>query len=192
MILQMVAHICFLTPLPFLLRWMVTSWSPCTRSCGGGIQTRRVTCQRLTAKGSSVPMSNEACVQVSKRPMDTQNCNRQPCVEWVASSWGQVRNKPGVQGQLQCRLEKKLSENEKSDICTLGCLDCGLLAFKEASNLLNSFNSVFDELHGWISVSPCKTYKCCLWEGLLLQTSVFSSVKNLKHLSVVSGDTSEA
>uniref|UniRef100_A0A8B9GJ67 Ig-like domain-containing protein n=1 Tax=Amazona collaria TaxID=241587 RepID=A0A8B9GJ67_9PSIT len=73
-------------------RWMVTSWSPCTRSCGGGIQIRRVTCQRLTVKGNSVPMSNEACAQVSKRPVDTQNCNRQPCVEWVASSWGQVRN----------------------------------------------------------------------------------------------------
>lgn len=98
-ILQMVAHICSLTCSPFSHRWMVTSWSPCTRSCGGGIQMRRVTCQRLTAKGSSVPMSNEACAQVSKRPVDTQNCNRQPCVEWVASSWGQVRSKPAVQGQ---------------------------------------------------------------------------------------------
>ncbi|RLW05202.1 hypothetical protein DV515_00005306, partial [Chloebia gouldiae] len=70
-------------------RWMVTSWSPCTRSCGGGKQTRRVTCQRLTARGSSVPMSSEACAQVSKHPVDTQSCNRQPCVEWAASSWGQ-------------------------------------------------------------------------------------------------------
>ncbi|KAF4791626.1 ADAMTS-like protein 1 [Turdus rufiventris] len=73
-------------------RWMVTSWSPCTQSCGGGIQTRRVTCQRLTAKGSSVPVSNEACALVSKRPVDTQNCNRQPCVEWAASSWGQINS----------------------------------------------------------------------------------------------------
>ncbi|XP_039946914.1 ADAMTS-like protein 1 [Hirundo rustica] len=70
-------------------RWMVTSWSPCSQSCGGGIQTRRVTCQRLTAKGSSVPVSNEACAQVSKRPVDTQQCNSQPCAEWAASSWGQ-------------------------------------------------------------------------------------------------------
>ncbi|KAM8792571.1 ADAMTS-like protein 1 [Eudromia elegans] len=70
-------------------RWMVTSWSSCTRSCGGGVQTRRVTCQRLTAKGNSVPMPNDACAQGSKHPVDTQNCNRQPCVEWMASSWGQ-------------------------------------------------------------------------------------------------------
>ncbi|XP_019373074.1 PREDICTED: ADAMTS-like protein 1 isoform X2 [Gavialis gangeticus] len=70
-------------------RWMVTSWSLCTQSCGGGVQTRRVTCQRLTAAGSSTPMSNDACAQVAKRPVDTQSCNRQPCMEWVASSWGQ-------------------------------------------------------------------------------------------------------
>ncbi|XP_039400565.1 ADAMTS-like protein 1 isoform X4 [Mauremys reevesii] len=70
-------------------RWMVTSWSPCTRSCGGGVQTRRVTCQRLTAIGSSVPVSNEACAQVARRPVDTQICNGQLCMEWVASSWGQ-------------------------------------------------------------------------------------------------------
>lgn len=95
------ACICPLTFLPFSHRWMVTSWSPCTRSCGGGIQMRRVTCQRLTAKGSSVPMSNEACAQASKRPVDTQHCNRQPCVEWVASSWGQVRSMAAVWKQTR-------------------------------------------------------------------------------------------
>ncbi|XP_019410420.1 PREDICTED: ADAMTS-like protein 1 isoform X3 [Crocodylus porosus] len=70
-------------------RWMVTSWSLCTQSCGGGVQTRRVTCQRLTAAGSSTPMLNDACAEVAKRPVDTQSCNRQPCMEWGASSWGQ-------------------------------------------------------------------------------------------------------
>uniref|UniRef100_A0A8C0FR98 ADAMTS like 1 n=1 Tax=Bubo bubo TaxID=30461 RepID=A0A8C0FR98_BUBBB len=83
-------------------RWMVTSWSPCTQSCGGGIQMRRVTCQRLTAKGSSVPMSNEACAQVSKRPMDTQNCNRQPCAEWVVSSWGQCNGPSCMTPGMAC------------------------------------------------------------------------------------------
>ncbi|EDM10445.1 rCG55216 [Rattus norvegicus] len=68
---------------------MVTSWSACTRSCGGGVQTRRVTCQKLKASGISTPVSNDMCTQLSKRPVDTQACNQQLCVEWAFSSWGQ-------------------------------------------------------------------------------------------------------
>lgn len=74
-----------------LLRWMVTSWSACTRSCGGGVQTRRVTCQKLKASGISTPVSNDMCTQLAKRPVDTQACNQELCVEWAFSSWGQVR-----------------------------------------------------------------------------------------------------
>ncbi|XP_060055594.1 ADAMTS-like protein 1 isoform X2 [Erinaceus europaeus] len=70
-------------------RWMVTSWSACTRSCGGGVQTRRVTCQKLKASGISTPVPNEMCTQLAKRPVDTQACNQQLCVEWAFSSWGQ-------------------------------------------------------------------------------------------------------
>ncbi|XP_029464601.1 ADAMTS-like protein 1 isoform X2 [Rhinatrema bivittatum] len=70
-------------------RWMVTSWSLCTQSCGGGVQTRRVNCQRITAAGLSVPMSNDVCAQVAKHPVETQTCNRELCVEWTTSSWGQ-------------------------------------------------------------------------------------------------------
>ncbi|NWT23661.1 ATL1 protein, partial [Cardinalis cardinalis] len=103
-------------------RWMVTSWSPCTRSCGGGLQTRRVTCQRLTAKGSSVPVSNEACAQASKHPVDTQSCNRQPCVEWTASSWGQC-NGPCIGPRLavqhrQIFCQTKDGTSVSSDQCS--------------------------------------------------------------------------
>ncbi|XP_030114536.4 ADAMTS-like protein 1 isoform X2 [Taeniopygia guttata] len=103
-------------------RWMVTSWSPCTQSCGGGKQTRRVTCQRLTARGSSVPMSSEACAQVSKHPVDTQSCNRQPCVEWAASSWGQC-NGPCIGPRLavqhrQIFCQTKDGTSVSSDQCS--------------------------------------------------------------------------
>ncbi|XP_075416084.1 ADAMTS-like protein 1 isoform X2 [Tenrec ecaudatus] len=70
-------------------RWMVTSWSACTRSCGGGVQTRRVTCQKLKASGLSTPVPNDMCTQLAKRPVDTQACNQQLCVEWAFSSWSQ-------------------------------------------------------------------------------------------------------
>ncbi|XP_069432735.1 ADAMTS-like protein 1 isoform X2 [Ovis canadensis] len=70
-------------------RWMVTSWSACTRSCGGGVQTRRVTCQKLKASGISTPVPSDVCTQLAKRPVDTQACNQQLCVEWAFSSWSQ-------------------------------------------------------------------------------------------------------
>ncbi|NXD05547.1 ATL1 protein, partial [Certhia familiaris] len=90
--------------------------------CGGGVQTRRVTCQRLTAKGSSVPVSNEACAQLSKRPVYTQSCNTQPCVEWVASSWGQC-NGPCIGPRLavqhrQIFCQTKDGTSVSSDQCS--------------------------------------------------------------------------
>ncbi|XP_033028892.1 ADAMTS-like protein 1 [Lacerta agilis] len=103
-------------------RWMVTSWSHCTQSCGGGIQTRRVTCQKLTAAGSSMPMSNDACAQISKRPVDTQSCNRQLCVEWATSAWGQcngacIGSRLAVQHrQVFCRTRDGISV--PSDQCS--------------------------------------------------------------------------
>ncbi|XP_036407706.1 ADAMTS-like protein 1 [Megalops cyprinoides] len=62
-------------------RWVVLPWSPCSVSCGGGVQTRRASCQRGT-------LEEDSCVGAGRRPADTQLCNAMPCVEWATSAWG--------------------------------------------------------------------------------------------------------
>lgn len=60
-------------------RWQVSTWSSCSVSCGGGMQSRIVTCQ--VASGASA-----ACT--GKKPAVTRHCNLQPCVSWATSPWG--------------------------------------------------------------------------------------------------------
>ncbi|XP_036452499.1 LOW QUALITY PROTEIN: ADAMTS-like protein 1 [Colossoma macropomum] len=62
-------------------RWQVSSWSSCSVSCGGGIQSRSVTCLGV-AEGA------EACLGAGRRPAETRPCNTQLCVSWVTTSWG--------------------------------------------------------------------------------------------------------
>ncbi|MGH0159728.1 UNVERIFIED_CONTAM: hypothetical protein FKN15_038270 [Acipenser sinensis] len=77
-----------------LPRWLVTPWSSCPRSCGGGMLSRKVTCNKVTAAGMSVTLPEENCGPAGKRPADMQPCNTLPCVEWATSTW--------VQACLQC------------------------------------------------------------------------------------------
>ncbi|XP_017515524.3 ADAMTS-like protein 1 isoform X2 [Manis javanica] len=106
-------------------RWMVTSWSACTRSCGGGVQTRRVTCQKLKASGISTPVSNDMCMQLAKRPVDTQACNQQLCVEWAFSSWGQC-NGPCIGPHLAVQHRQVFCQT-RGDGLTLPSEQCSAL-----------------------------------------------------------------
>ncbi|XP_036199842.1 ADAMTS-like protein 4 isoform X2 [Myotis myotis] len=53
-------------------RWFSTPWSPCSRSCQGGVQTREVQC--LTAN-----QTLSARCPVHLRPSRKRPCNSQPC-----------------------------------------------------------------------------------------------------------------
>ncbi|XP_051991912.1 ADAMTS-like protein 1 isoform X1 [Xyrauchen texanus] len=60
-------------------RWQVSTWSTCSVSCGGGMQSRSVTCQGDTG-------GSEACA--GRKPAVTRHCNLQPCVGWTTTPWG--------------------------------------------------------------------------------------------------------
>uniref|UniRef100_A0A452UCS2 ADAM metallopeptidase with thrombospondin type 1 motif 12 n=1 Tax=Ursus maritimus TaxID=29073 RepID=A0A452UCS2_URSMA len=54
--------------------WKVEPWSQCSRSCGGGVQERAVTCPG-------------GLCDWTKRPMPTATCNSHPCCHWATGTW---------------------------------------------------------------------------------------------------------
>lgn len=54
--------------------WQVEPWSQCSRSCGGGVQERIVTCP------------GDFC-DWTKKPTSTRPCNVHPCCHWATGHW---------------------------------------------------------------------------------------------------------
>ncbi len=59
--------------------WKAGGWSGCSKSCGGGTQTRSVTCSAIECTAS--------------KPATSQACNTQACTaSWSAGPWGACKN----------------------------------------------------------------------------------------------------
>ncbi|XP_057396903.1 A disintegrin and metalloproteinase with thrombospondin motifs 12 isoform X1 [Balaenoptera acutorostrata] len=54
--------------------WQVEPWSQCSRSCGGGVQKRGVTCPG-------------GLCDWTKRPTSIAPCNGHPCCHWATGNW---------------------------------------------------------------------------------------------------------
>jgi len=69
-------------------RWNISDFSPCSKTCGGGIQSREVHCIHEVARGGSntLPVAAELCPQPA--PRFQQYCNMIDCpIEWKAGEW---------------------------------------------------------------------------------------------------------
>eukprot|EP00118_Oscarella_pearsei_P016208 m.152991 g.152991 ORF g.152991 m.152991 type:complete len:610 (+) comp38611_c0_seq1:693-2522(+) len=65
--------------------WTYTEWSTCPRSCGGGQQTRLLTCED---KVTGLPVDTSMCGERPVLPRLQRNCNMQPCrPQWFAGDW---------------------------------------------------------------------------------------------------------
>ncbi|XP_077987002.1 cubilin-like [Glandiceps talaboti] len=54
--------------------WQTTVWAACSQTCGGGVQTRTVTCR----DGSGNPVSDSLC-NAGSQPVSSQACNTNAC-----------------------------------------------------------------------------------------------------------------
>lgn len=59
--------------------WLVGAWSECTAKCGGGKQTREISCRNADGKNST------SCTEAA--PNTEQICNTMPCGSWKIGEW---------------------------------------------------------------------------------------------------------
>lgn len=93
--------------------WAMGDWSKCSVSCGAGTQRRKQVCQRLTAKGRRIPLSETMCKDLPGPPV-VRSCQMPVCSKMKP----EVKTQPGDQGPqilgvqrvyIQTREEKRIN-----------------------------------------------------------------------------------
>ncbi|TKS69707.1 disintegrin and metalloproteinase with thrombospondin motifs 18 [Collichthys lucidus] len=80
------SHLCNTQPCPAY--WATGDWGPCSRSCGGGQQTRTLRCLRKVTYQREEVVAHSLCPVIS--PAQVQPCHTQACLpEWSTGSWSQ-------------------------------------------------------------------------------------------------------
>lgn len=87
--------------------WVTGEYAPCSVTCGGGTQSRRVECRQRFSATVGLSVSASQCHQ-DQKPAVAQQCNNDPCSEWKAGQWG------------KCSTECGGGERERQVVCVDG------------------------------------------------------------------------
>ncbi|XP_041765619.1 papilin isoform X3 [Anopheles merus] len=100
--------------------WMYTAFEPCTVTCGGGVQTRNVTCNSK----SSLKEVDEGLCNLGEKPPTTQKCGQQSCPpRWFEGPWSNCSKPCGTEGkqtrEVYCERVSADGETKKieDDVC---------------------------------------------------------------------------
>ncbi|XP_071109939.1 ADAMTS-like protein 4 isoform X2 [Haliotis cracherodii] len=66
--------------------WEPAEWTECSSTCGKGIQTRTVECNRRISPTFTMSVSANLCLTVP-RPAVSRMCENTPCAEWKIGKW---------------------------------------------------------------------------------------------------------
>ncbi|CAN0411568.1 unnamed protein product [Lampetra planeri] len=110
---------CNLGPCP-TAQWVANSWSPCSVSCGEGVQLRMVFCSTDVGSQQQQQTVNDGqCLGL--RPHDSQMCSEAPCEQtfsWFIGPWGLCSVSCGKgmrKRQILCFNQEQLSQ--ESGLC---------------------------------------------------------------------------
>ncbi|KAJ8724116.1 hypothetical protein PYW07_008096 [Mythimna separata] len=90
--------------------WVHEEFTPCSATCGGGFQTRNVTCRSR----EELEIVEESLCDEGLRPPTNQSCSPEPCpAQWLEGPWGECSQRCGVGGvrarEVTCQ---KIIDNE--------------------------------------------------------------------------------
>ncbi|MEE6503271.1 hypothetical protein FKM82_004785 [Ascaphus truei] len=75
--------------------WHTEDWQQCSRTCGGGVQNRKVVCKQLLADGSFLKLSDELCQ--AQQPASNKPCGKADCPPQLpAGDWSKCSVRCGV------------------------------------------------------------------------------------------------
>ena len=100
-------------------KWKPSSYSPCNKKCGGGTQTRSLSCIRST---DNAIVSNGDCSD-STEPQTRRVCNTQACptYKWKPNSYSPCNKKCG--GGTQTRLLSCIRSTDNAIVSNGDCSD---------------------------------------------------------------------
>lgn len=74
-----------------IVRWYQSNWSPCSRTCGKGIQKRRIYCRRRITQVRHQRLSESSCSGAKPPGPTKQSCNAIIChAKWIPTTWSEV------------------------------------------------------------------------------------------------------
>uniref|UniRef100_A0A3Q1JPE6 ADAM metallopeptidase with thrombospondin type 1 motif, 16 n=1 Tax=Anabas testudineus TaxID=64144 RepID=A0A3Q1JPE6_ANATE len=104
--------------------WSIGEWGVCSRSCGGGDQTRQVQCVQRTSQANVETLADSRCGKPT--PARSQACNTKSCPPvWTTGPWSQCSRKCG--NGLKKRTVLCTSTNPGAQTRTLPDSECAAL-----------------------------------------------------------------